>query len=1755
MSRSWLALLLIMALLAPLTAQPPYVRAEGGALTVTQCDADGLAAALAQADAVTFACGPDPVTINPGELTIATGRSVTIDGADRITLSGSEANRLFAVEAGATLTLVGLRLVAGTAPSGGAILNRGTLRLLEMSVTGNQAIADDGVGGAIANFGGSVQISASELRGNLAPAQGGAIYSRDGALIIETSSLEANQARDGGAIASLGSLTIQSTTLHANVAINGAGGGVAMLGGGATITASSLTENVAFQGGGLFIGGDPPAEVSLSTSLFEANQASFFRLNGAGGGGIYNEGRLLIAQTTLAGNRGRLGGGVAHFGPEGQVQIVDSTLYANGAELGGGLWISAGRDHTLLNTTLSGNEASLAGGGLYHSTASTSLRHLSLVNNLAQRGANLAAPSGEVLVQALLLAAPRTGGNCSFEDFSSPLQSQGANLADDGSCAFAGLADRNFADLVPGDLREHGGPTLTHLPNVSSPALDAAPITGCPATDQRGLPRPAGRQCDSGATEIGATPAPDAPALQPFAPPGAPRPSLSLSPNRGSAGQTIIAAGQAPLGAGGILIATVLNGRTIVGAEAQLGADRSYRAELIIPPDLAPGPVQICVLPRGLAGAALTCATLTVEPMPGAQVQVSSALLAGSAAQLQLFGPDQTLAYSVPINQSGAAQLNNLAPGVYRYAVSGQLSQPVAGGVIALRPGVATDLSSLLRASQLCVQAPAVWVSSEVGVRPPDVPSRPSPYAGARVIGPALTTNKTVLNLVDQILRERLAQDRFGTYINGVQTMVTFQAHPQTSRPAERVIFRFFDPEGRPILGSERPVPPPFVLPFDVGTLPARSSPTQMSSMTVTPVVDGKEVNCAPRFPIDVLPNPIKRPGVQPDPYSDIRFNPVARQYEFKLSLIHVPGALPWSYATPDLPIFGVLNNRLNLAIQTKGVIDLEGRTTINSFESINEVYLLNNRLLGPNGRDPLTVVAKNANSTCVSQPLSFGPERWDQQQFLVQFANVGGKVGLEPKKPIPLFPLPSLLGVVFARIGGSNEAGVLIAGCVAPFRPAAAMVIEPYFEKQRTQGLDVHLLAGASRIAAELFSRERVSIVLSTNLIGNQPGLNTPDLCLQLYYEVRAWIKPPLLPTLSETIPLPVVDQCLTDLAAPAATSPPALGELLAEPIVATAADGQAMVAFVEQAPGTERSQIVVRLRTAAGVWGSPVTLSSTERAASSPALAFVGAGNLPLAVWVENTLSANEAAALGDDLAAMLNHQELFFSLWRDGAWSTPTRLTDDALADGLPTLAGHANSALLAWVRDGDGDAATRADQQIAVRLFNPTTAQFGALTLLNGGAGLNGDVAAAYGPSGTPYLVWVHDADADLQTADDRRMVVRGRPETSWLPINTSSLPAGVDSPTISAGPEGLRLAFLVRDPEEDGTTPILGTNGVVWTARSVFTSLDANPLRAADGSLIYGERPVLARQGDESLLLLRQFGQDADAAPGQLALAQANTGLNFGAPLPLSNDTREQWQGSLAIDPLTRQALIVQMTRGEATTVATQLLGSGPMALSAAASPPELITFEATADPALLELTASPTLPQAGTLVQVQAQVRNLGRNPSNALVVSLYRGTPGSSTLVAARPLAEALAFGASETVLFTVESDGSELPLYAEVTGAANQNPANDQASVLIGRPSAPTISAAGLALDGVAVSLSWQPAPAEFPLGYQVLRSASPNGSFELIGASANTDFVDAQAVAGSQNCYAVQAYSASVLGPVSAPVCVAAATQQLFLPLIRR
>jgi hypothetical protein len=82
---------------------------------------------------------------------------------------------------------------------------------------------------------------------------------------------------------------------------------------------------------------------------------------------------------------------------------------------------------------------------------------------------------------------------------------------DAGSYRLDGSADTAFssgvgnldADPLLGGLGDNGGATPTMLPGAGSAAIDASPDPDCPATDQRGVTRPQGPQCDIGAVEVG----------------------------------------------------------------------------------------------------------------------------------------------------------------------------------------------------------------------------------------------------------------------------------------------------------------------------------------------------------------------------------------------------------------------------------------------------------------------------------------------------------------------------------------------------------------------------------------------------------------------------------------------------------------------------------------------------------------------------------------------------------------------------------------------------------------------------------------------------------------------------------------------------------------------------------------------------------------------------------------------------------------------------------------------------------------------------------------------------------------------------------------------------------------------------------------------------------------------------------------------------------------------------------------------------
>src|SRR5204862_4786525 len=118
--------------------------------------------------------------------------------------------------------------------------------------------------------------------------------------------------------------------------------------------------------------------------------------------------------------------------------------------------------------------------------------HVTMSGDTATAGGAIQVTSGTATLRGTIVAAA-SGGNCD-----GGVSSSGANLSSDGTCALAGTGDQNSTGPSLGTLGSNGGLTQTFLPANGSQAVDTAVGPGCPATDQRGLPRPSGSACDIG---------------------------------------------------------------------------------------------------------------------------------------------------------------------------------------------------------------------------------------------------------------------------------------------------------------------------------------------------------------------------------------------------------------------------------------------------------------------------------------------------------------------------------------------------------------------------------------------------------------------------------------------------------------------------------------------------------------------------------------------------------------------------------------------------------------------------------------------------------------------------------------------------------------------------------------------------------------------------------------------------------------------------------------------------------------------------------------------------------------------------------------------------------------------------------------------------------------------------------------------------------------------------------------------------------
>jgi predicted outer membrane repeat protein len=271
----------------------------------------------------------------------------------------------------------------------------------------------------------------------------------------------------GGAIDSTDDLAVSNSTFESNTAV-ATGGAIYNEDAAATIVGSTFQENSAPTGAGGAVDSrtlGPGATLTVSRSTFTNNQA--------------------------------LGGGALSVF-DGMAEITDSTFNLNSANGNGGAINSSG-DVTMINSTISTNAADQDGGGLFNVGHATILNSTFAKNSsLTDVGGIFSDGAGSLDITNTIVTTGILGGNCAIGGL--PTGVQGSNLSDDDSCP-AGLFTQ-VDDGKLGALADNGGPTLTHLPDPTSPAVDGGDDAACPDKDQRGQNRIAVDHCDVGSVEV-----------------------------------------------------------------------------------------------------------------------------------------------------------------------------------------------------------------------------------------------------------------------------------------------------------------------------------------------------------------------------------------------------------------------------------------------------------------------------------------------------------------------------------------------------------------------------------------------------------------------------------------------------------------------------------------------------------------------------------------------------------------------------------------------------------------------------------------------------------------------------------------------------------------------------------------------------------------------------------------------------------------------------------------------------------------------------------------------------------------------------------------------------------------------------------------------------------------------------------------------------------------------------------------------------
>jgi predicted outer membrane repeat protein len=462
-SRNTLNVLLVFSFLISLFGMTPAAPAHAAGLCYVNDDASGSNNGTSWADAYTSL--QSAIAYSCTEIWVAAG-TYKPDASDRtISFNLESGTAIYGGFAG-TETLFSQRDYVSNVTTLSGDLNGDDI---EFSNNGENSyhVVNGGVANNTAILNGFTIIGGN-ANGSSANSFGGGMYNNSSSPSLANITFVGNAGDTGGGMYNNSSSpSLTNVTFVGNTA--NYGGGMYNFSSNPSFTNVTFIGNTANEGGGMYNLSSSP---SLTTITFSSNTGNI-----SGGGLINDLSSPSLTNVTFSGNTAPEGGGMYNRNSSFS-SLTNVTFSSNTAGYGGGMYTTNTSHPNLTNVTFSGNTASTSGGGIFVTGLGSSLNLKNVI--IANSG------NGDCVLANLATTTSVTNNL---------IESTGPN-----SCGLANGVDGNITGPDPNLGTLTGSPAYFPL-NAGSLAINAGTNTGCPSTDQRGVARPEGTNCDIGAYE------------------------------------------------------------------------------------------------------------------------------------------------------------------------------------------------------------------------------------------------------------------------------------------------------------------------------------------------------------------------------------------------------------------------------------------------------------------------------------------------------------------------------------------------------------------------------------------------------------------------------------------------------------------------------------------------------------------------------------------------------------------------------------------------------------------------------------------------------------------------------------------------------------------------------------------------------------------------------------------------------------------------------------------------------------------------------------------------------------------------------------------------------------------------------------------------------------------------------------------------------------------------------------------------------